>query len=464
MNAANLSLPAYARYAQELFGFAGSVLRIETNSSAVLSAARSVFTASPAERAPRFDFNLFVAPASSSAVREPAWPQPYFRGRDHLVIAVYGGGAILFDLLGRRAIGLFSEAMASDQHYWRRVIFPVAVGVISASLGVVPLHCAALVRHGRALLISGLSGAGKSTLAMALAQRGFSLLSDDWTYFALRQGRPCAYGLPVPIKLMPDAQRFFPELQTLTPTMSLNGELAFELDPAAPFSPPRVYSCTPERIVFLSRRHDAARPHWVRLAPAQVESQFSPALERIPDCLRSARRTQHRIISRLSAIDAYSLLCSGSPRQIAEEIDRFVNSKTPSVEQDPAGLPAHFEIPDLMRRFTAMPLTASIMLNGISLRVETDIPAVFEDAQRFPAAGQESLASQISCTISNDTPACVLPFSSASRGGLCYRFIPGAACILVDRSAARLVTFVDQRHAARPGFLRDLLQLCGPPL
>ena len=240
-----------------VFGFADSALHIETNSPSIFAAARATFGETHSRSAHSFDFKLFASPQSTisggpslslpvepalSAVEglrqggdflggKPPWPQPYFRGRDHLVLAVYGGGAMLFDLVGRRALGVFSTAMARDEDYWRRVIFPVALGVITAAIGVTPLHCATLVREGRGLHICGLSGAGKSTLSVALAQRGFALLSDDWTYFSRNGSDVQAYGVPVPIKLLPAAQQFFPELLRLAPAVSLNGELAFEVDP-----------------------------------------------------------------------------------------------------------------------------------------------------------------------------------------------------------------------------------------
>src|ERR1043165_9440519 len=160
-----------------------------------------------------------------------------------------------------------SRALAQDSQYLRRVIVPVMIGVVSASVGVAPLHCATLVRGGLGLHISGLSGAGKSTLAYALAQRGFELLSDDWTYFHHCPEGLEASGLPVPIKLLPETHPFFPELHTHPSARSLNGELAYEIDIHSSRSPRRAYSYSPRRLFFY-RRAPGVSATFTRLTPA----------------------------------------------------------------------------------------------------------------------------------------------------------------------------------------------------
>lgn len=439
-----------------VFGFAESALRIATNSPSILAAARATFTETLSRAAPSFHFELFVSLPSTIRHRQSSWQQPYFRGRDHLVIAVYGGGAMLFDLLGCRAVGVFSEAMARDEEYWRRVIFPVASGVISASIGVVPLHCATLVRGGCGLHVSGLSGVGKSTLSVALAQRGFDLLSDDWTYFSGHQGGVSACGLPVPIKLLPAAQQFFPELRPLSPAVSLNGELAFEVDPAEVFSAGRAFSCTPRRIVFLDRR-PGVQPRWLRLMPEQVEDQFRPALERMPECLRSARDKQHQIIGALAQLESWSLVCGGGPHQIAAEIDAVTASPPANPQYAAGSIPSHFEIPDLMRRFSAAPLTADVVTNGVTVRLATDLPELFARASTVMSPRPPARLPLL-CTVLKDDAVRDLTTNVACHDGLSYQTISGAACIIADRRTRHMVAFVTEEYAHRPAFLRDLLE------
>jgi hypothetical protein len=440
-----------------VFGFADSALRIETNSSSILAAARATLGETHSSSAHSFDFKLLVNRQSTIRNRQCHWPRPYFRGRDHLVIAVYGGGAMLFDLVGCRSLGVFSAAMARDEDYWRSVILPVALGVITASIGVTPLHCATLVRDGRGLHICGLSGAGKSTLSVALAQRGFALLSDDWTYFSRNGSSVKASGVPVPVKLLPPAQQFYPELLRLAPAVSLNGELAFEVDPVTVFSAGRAFTCTPERFIFLDRRHGATA-QWLRLSPAQVENQFRPALERMPDCLRSAREGQHKIISSLGQVESWLLICGGDPHHIAAEIDAFTASPPTNPQVAAGSISSHFEIPDLMCRFVPAPLIADVAANGTSIRLETNLPELFAQASSLmsshPTARQPFL-----CTVLKDDAVRDLASTTACHEGLSYQMIPGSACQFADRRTRRIIAFVSEAQARRPAFLRDLLEL-----
>jgi hypothetical protein len=61
------------------------------------------------------------------------------------------------------------------------------------------VHAAALVKDQRALLIAGPSGTGKTTLTIALMQRGFELLSDDYAPIRVGTGAvaPFSKGLGV---------------------------------------------------------------------------------------------------------------------------------------------------------------------------------------------------------------------------------------------------------------------------
>jgi HprK-related kinase A len=77
---------------------------------------------------------------------------------------------------------------------------PLAQGLLAAEMGMnlqvalgwrrhLLLHCSAVERGGRVLLMSGASGSGKSTLATLLAMRGWRFLGDEFAFLSLEDGR-----------------------------------------------------------------------------------------------------------------------------------------------------------------------------------------------------------------------------------------------------------------------------------
>ena len=77
---------------------------------------------------------------------------------------------------------------------------PLAQGLLAAEMGMnlqvalgwrrhLLLHCSAVERDGRVLLMSGASGSGKSTLATLLALSGWRFLGDEFAFVALDDGR-----------------------------------------------------------------------------------------------------------------------------------------------------------------------------------------------------------------------------------------------------------------------------------
>lgn len=332
---------------EQVSSFAGCDWVVKTNSDAVRDSFRQSMPPSSTPSESTCSIRIDV-----SAGVTPRWAKPLFRGRENLVVAAYGPDDVMvFDLAERTVTGTVSRDFANDAAFWKRVVVPVIVGLVSPVVGIAPLHCATLVRGGLGLHISGVSGAGKSTLTAALAVRGFSVLSDDWTFFTRAGHALLASGLPVPLKLLHDGVRFFPRLQTLSPSESLNGEMAYEFDPEEVLGASRAFTCVPARLIFLQR---VAHVDWCvrRVSKNEVARQFGPALDRIPDCFRDARSRQLAIIGALARYPAYLLITNRDPHETADRLRHwFDNGAHPTEDKVCEHLPAQFEVPDLMRRF-----------------------------------------------------------------------------------------------------------------
>ena len=258
------------------FQIAGTRCFLSTNSHEVLQAAARLRKLEKQTSVPSFEMEVIVDSALDRAPERLA----YFRGLKHIVFAIVPPRCFLaYDLLRRRVHAVLSITAAQDHSFWDTLLLPITIGVLGTTVGVAPIHSACLERNGRGFLVAGVSGAGKSTLTAALAQLGFGLVSDDWTYISERQCGLVAYGLSSPVKLLPDAVRFFPELRAFAPRTTLNGELAYELTRWArrwdlrekrfsaaagfPFGAHRV-----SRLPFVPCRHEYVRDFFER--PANV--------------------------------------------------------------------------------------------------------------------------------------------------------------------------------------------------
>ncbi len=249
---------------------------------------------------------------------------PHFRGLGHLVFAMFGtNGFVNFDLLARRAIGLLSPAAARDPHFWNTQLLPITIGLLGATVGVAPLHCACLDRCGDGLLIAGDSGAGKSTLTAALAKRGFAVVSDDWTYVRSQSGKLVAHGMFAPVKLLPDTVRYFPELRHSAPERTLNGEIAHEVDPARMFHSKVKGFSHPKWVLLLQRTH-VPGCSFVPCRPEHLTQFFEKSAEKLPQELTKASRVRSEIIQSLADCDCWILHTGEDPMMTAAAIDEFL--------------------------------------------------------------------------------------------------------------------------------------------
>jgi hypothetical protein len=291
VSVAHDNLPLGAR-----FFVAGSIWDLRSNSEEILRAMRGTFDQVGGEQQADLHLQFHVDFAVNNA---PRWSTPHFRALDHLYYAKYGpSDSMLVDQMGRRVIGSFSPAAARDLHHWKQTVLPVLLGIASASIGVTPVHCACVVKDGLGLLLGGESGAGKSTMALSLSRNGFSYLSDDCTYLSRTGTGVRAWGLPTPMKLLPDAVSYFPELVSFNPVPSLNGELALNVDPTAISNIERCLSCAPRWLIFLERTMDSP-PVVKALSPREAASRLVADLETMPPILFDQYQYQLETINRL---------------------------------------------------------------------------------------------------------------------------------------------------------------------
>lgn len=298
---------------------AGATCLLAANSSSVIDSIAQLHPFAQRASKRSFGLNVLIDPS----ITRDRLATPHFRGRGHLVFALFSAQEMFaFDLQRKVGFGAVSRETACNPEFWNRTLLPIALGVLGSVIGVIPLHAACLDRNGRALMIAGHSGAGKSTLAVALSRYGFSLVSDDWTYLTKDANGLTAHGLRAPVKLLPDAVSYFPELAAFLPVKSLNGEMAYEVNPHDVFSARVRSESAPSRILFLDRLEKPGCT-FIPCQRSKARRFFEDNSERLPDEFGSFAAERSRIIDEFAKLDCWLVTTGDSPDQTAVAVSRF---------------------------------------------------------------------------------------------------------------------------------------------
>ena len=324
MSASAIAETSFALSTQRLL-FAGRQILFRTNDPGIARYAGEIFS--------EIQDSELSSQSAHAAVTihvqetdEPCDNAPRFRARGHFAVARFTRADwFWFNLRTREVHGTCSPELAADGRRWRAHIFPALLGILSAVMDVAPVHAACLAREGRGILLAGHSGAGKSTLTVAMARRGHALLSDDWTYLAsaesgVNKSGIEAWTLPVPVKLLPDADAFFPELLAYCPEVSLNGEIAYEVCPEECFGVSRILHCPVTAIVLLERVKTPGCS-MIPISPEEAIRHLQAEVEPLEGSLASCYEKQIDLIRRLQNASCYRILFNDHPDKAAEALD-----------------------------------------------------------------------------------------------------------------------------------------------
>lgn len=80
------------------------------------------------------------------------------------------------------------------EDYLKTYLLGYGMAMVHLQRGEMAIHCSALSKDGKAVLVAGESGSGKSTTTTALLERGFSLMADDMAIVSVNgEGKAICY-------------------------------------------------------------------------------------------------------------------------------------------------------------------------------------------------------------------------------------------------------------------------------
>jgi hypothetical protein len=324
------SLPHHQPTRQQLFTFMGEQIRVQTNSAAVLEAARLAFgrfPPAPATDAPPLVIDLFVEPPKDPAADLPssALPQPIFHTKGHLFHLNVGlANSLLVDMRAGYSVGFLTPAVVQDLGFIRNVFLELpAQAMLGLARDFVAIHAACVVKDGVSVLIQGESGAGKSTLAFASLRRGFQILAEDVVQVKVQPERLHLWGIPWKFHLLRDSLRFFPELANHQLRMQVNGEWKLEVELDELIAGATITNAPPGLLVFLERTTTPPGTYIERLSPAETRQRFSA----VWSWEVGWQDMYEQSLTRWLAQGSYRLLMNGTPDEAVDALAALINQQ-----------------------------------------------------------------------------------------------------------------------------------------
>ncbi|MGH7505029.1 MAG: hypothetical protein ACRELX_05245, partial [Longimicrobiales bacterium] len=194
------------------------------------------------------------------------------------VLLTTPGSAGISDPDRREATAFVTAALVADAAHFRYGVIEALTIALLSQLDRQPVHAAALVRSGAALLLAGPSGAGKSTLAYAATRAGCAALAEDVVYVQLRP-RLRVWGLAARLHLPEDAGHQFPDLDASRATLLASGKRKIALDLRAAGAMPGLPFVERAGLCLLARAPDGEAPAITRVSADEVMTALGRNIE-----------------------------------------------------------------------------------------------------------------------------------------------------------------------------------------
>jgi hypothetical protein len=310
------------------FSLMGQTVECSTNSLEISLAAEEAFSGFPPAEEKNYaplQIGLYVQPDGGFKSDQDygnAPTKPFVQTMDHLLLISLGKYNIAAaDMRSGQAFGVLTPDMARRRSVVRHV-FIEALGqaMLGLARGYIALHAACVAKEGISVLLQARPGTGKSTLAYACARRGYQVVAEDVVQVDLGATPPRLWGFPWRIHLLPDATRFFPELEGVRPMEQINGErkMVVRLTEAFPDAP--LTHANPKLLVFLRRGTEREQPPFRWLSPEEARRE----LELIWSWTTGWTPSLESKADQLTSQGAYTYCMTGTPDDAVDDLDSLL--------------------------------------------------------------------------------------------------------------------------------------------
>jgi hypothetical protein len=258
------------KHQEEFYPF-GARLLFKTNHLELLETAQEAFGRFPMIREtsdnPLIITLLVTDKVKASKVMHRIDPRYYTKG-NYFHISLDKDNLAVADIAAGVANGFLTTEIVEDRPYVRYIVIESLLqAMLGPSRKYFSIHAAGIKKNGVSLILQGKAGSGKSTLAYACLRHGYQLLAEDVVHVKFRNGENQLWGSPWKFHLLPDAVQFFPELNSLTPQIQLNGESKLEIEIEDYYPGSSITHAEPGLILLVTRNPDL--PATIKRVPAE---------------------------------------------------------------------------------------------------------------------------------------------------------------------------------------------------
>jgi hypothetical protein len=303
----------------------GRTVRLETNSSKLLSHMVGLFARCPGAASGRPTFLWRIVVDSDVRVGQP-WPRRSTFSDEGLRFAHFGQRTFLaVDLEAREAVAFVAEGLVDDGPGFTSPFVDTLFYLTAGSLGLAPFGAACVSSEMKGLLVLGAPNQGKTTASYLAAQEGLTYHADQSVFLEIAGGELRAWGDFVPIAFRPQTIQFLPELESRTRPFSYCDFDFRYMDKDELDSTPHGF-VTPICSVILERDASSV-PQLVRLATTELSTSLSKYVAFKDD----DRFEEHRltILSALAQLPAYHLVYDSDPATAAPFLHQLLTIHEP---------------------------------------------------------------------------------------------------------------------------------------
>jgi len=228
-------------------------------------------------------------------------------------------GHLSYNLTKSAAIGYLNKPESISPKVLSSNIFLFAFDQMLKAKGYFPIHCSAVAKDGKGILMPGFSGAGKTTSCISLIRSGYGFLGDDRPILHYKDQTLELLSFPEDINVTEKTLGFFPELVASEFIKNNKGlsKKSFFAEDVYPGSVTK--RCRPRAILY-PEKYPGSKSFLEELPKSEALSSFLPHSMLVLD-KETSKKHFDILFDLITSVDTYRLKLGSDIHALPELIE-----------------------------------------------------------------------------------------------------------------------------------------------